>query len=265
VSPTMDCHETREILEEYRRGELAPDRARAVAAHLETCPECRALLERDETLIALIRALPCPPAPSALVRQVRALGTARAGIGGWLGRPWVAAAIAAVLVLAVLVPWLRRSGERPPDIVDTLIQSGVAEHRRILLDLEAAPREIGNADALFERIRSVTAVELPKVLAGTDDLHLVAVRPTLLASRKTAAVTLRYETSPDTTYFLLPGPDLPMPTEGRVQIEQYRPYMREVSGFNVVYWKQKEIVYLMVSGLDREGCQKLYLKVRKAL
>ena len=68
-----------------------------------------------------------------------------------------------------------------------------------------------------------------------------------------------------TTYFVLPGPDLPMPTEGRVQIEQYRPYMREVNGFNVVYWKQKDMVYLMVSGLDREGCQKLYLKVRKEL
>ena len=56
-----------------------------------------------------------------------------------------------------------------------------------------------------------------------------------------------------------------MPTEGRVQIEQYRPYMREVNGFNVVYWKQKDLAYLMVSGLDREGCQKLYLKVRQAL
>ena len=38
-----------------------------------------------------------------------------------------------------------------------------------------------------------------------------------------------------------------------------------VNGFNVVYWKQKDMVYLMVSGLDREGCQKLYLKVRKEL
>jgi len=56
-----------------------------------------------------------------------------------------------------------------------------------------------------------------------------------------------------------------MPNEGRVQIAQYRPYMREVNGFNVVYWKQKDLVYLMVSGLDREGCQKLYLKVRQAL
>ncbi len=263
----MDCHATREALEEYRRRELEPDRARAVEAHLQGCPACRGILAREEAVARLVQALPRPPAPAALARQVRALGTRPRGIAGWLGRPWVAAAVAAVVVAAVLAPWLRRPAERPGDIVDALIQSGVAEHRRILLDLEATPREISNpdADALFQRVRSVTTVELPKVFAGTDELHLLAARPTILASRKTAAATLRYKTLPDTTYFVLPGPDLPMPTEGRVQIEQYRPYMREVNGFNVVYWKQKDLVYLMVSGLDREGCQKLYLKVRQAL
>jgi anti-sigma factor RsiW len=263
----MDCHATREILEEFRRRELPPDRAQAVEAHLRDCQTCRALLAREEAVAKLVQALPRSPAPPGLARQIRALGARPRGIAGWLARPWVAAAVAAVIVAAVLSPWLRRPSERPPDVVDTLIQSGVAEHRRILLDLEATPREISNpdADAIFQRVRSVTAVELPKVFAGNEELHLIAARPTILASRKTAAATVRYKTWPDTTYFVLSGPDLPMPTEGRVQIEQYRPYMREVNGFNVVYWKQKDMVYLMVSGLDREGCQKLYLKVRQAL
>ena len=261
----MDCHQARERFEEHRRRELEPERAAAVEAHLAECPACRAAWGRDEAVSTLVRALPRLSAPPALVRQVRALGMRRSGISGWLGRPWVAAAVGAVIVAAVLAPWLRRPAQGPGDVVDALIQSGVAEHRRILLELEAAPREIGDPDALFQRVRSVTAIELPKVLAGTGELHLVAARPTILASRKTAAATLRYETSPVTTYFILAGPDLPMPTEGRVQIEQCKPYMREVNGFNVVYWKQKDLAYLMVSGLDREGCQKLYLKVRQAL
>jgi hypothetical protein len=50
-----------------------------------------------------------------------------------------------------------------------------------------------------------------------------------------------------------------------VQIEQYRPYMREVNGYNIVYWKQKDMAYLMVSALDKEECKRLYLKVRRAL
>ena len=103
-----------------------------------------------------------------------------------------------------------------------------------------------------------------KILAGTGELRLLAAKPTLLESRKTAAAALRDATSSVTTYFILPGKDLPMPSEGRVQIEQYRPHMRQVNGFNVVYWKQKDMAYLMVSGLDREGCQKLYLTTRRA-
>ena len=118
----------------------------------------------------------------------------------------------------------------PRDVVDALIQSGVAEHRRILLELEAIRRGVDDPDALFARVRSVAEVELPKILAGTGELRLLAAKPTLLESRKTAAAALRYPTSPVTTYFILPGKDLPMPTEGRVQIEQYRPHMREVNG-----------------------------------
>jgi anti-sigma factor RsiW len=263
----MDCHETREILEEYRRRELEPERARSIEAHVAGCPSCRAVLAREEAVARLVQALPRSSAPPALVRHVRALGARRRGLAAWLERPWIAAALAAVLVAAVLAPFVRRPAPSPGDVVEALIQAGVNEHRRILLDLEATPREIPSpeADGLFQRVRSVTAVELPKVFAGSEELHLIAARPTILASRRTAAATVRYRTSPDTTYFLLPGPDLPMPTEGRVQIEQYRPYMREVNGFNIVYWKQKDMVYLMVSGLDREGCQKLYLKVRKEL
>lgn len=261
----MDCHQARELFEEHRRRELEPDRSRAVEAHLQECPACRAAWAQDEAVSALVRALPRLPAPPALARQVRALGARRRGIPGWLGRPWVTAAVGAVIVAAVLAPWLRRPTEGPGDVIDALIQSGVAEHRRILLDLEADPRKIGDPDALFQRVRAVTAVEVPKAFAGTDELRLVAARPTLLASRKTAAATLRYNTSPDTTYFVLRGADLPMPAEGRVQIDRYRPYMRQVNGFNVVYWKQNDLAYLMVSGLDREGCQKLFLKMRNAL
>jgi anti-sigma factor RsiW len=236
-----------------------------VEAHLAGCPTCQAVLAREEAVARLVHALPRSPAPPALVRRVRDLDARRRGIAGWLGRPWVAAAIAAVLVAAVLVPWLRRPVEPPGDIVDTIIQSGVAEHRRILLDLEVTPREISDPTELFQRVSSVTSVELPKVFAGTDELRLVAARPTIIASRKTAAATMRYKAPPDTTYFLFPGTDLPMPNEGRVQIEQYRPYMREVNGYNIVYWKQKDMAYLMVSALDKEECKRLYLKVRRAL
>jgi anti-sigma factor RsiW len=261
----MDCHATRDVLEEYRRGELPADRARAVEAHLAGCPACRALREADDALAALIRRLPRTPAPAALGRQVRALGTAPGRRFGWPGRPWVAVALAALLLAAVLAPWVRRPATPPGgDVVDALILSGVSEHRRILLALQAGD-EVRDPDVTFQRLQAVTEVPLPKALEGIDEVRLVAARPTLLASRKTVAATLQYKTAPVTTYFVLAGKDLPMPAEGRVQIEQYRPHMREVGEFNVIYWKQQDLAYLMVSGLDRDGCQKLYLKMRRAL
>src|SRR5262245_41581387 len=127
----MDCQAARELLEEYRRGELPPERAREFEAHLAGCPACRALMAREEAVANLVHALPRVAAPPTLARQIRALGAPPRGAAAWLGRPWIAAAIVVVLVAAaVLVPWLRRPVQRPEDIVDALIQSGVAEHRR---------------------------------------------------------------------------------------------------------------------------------------
>jgi hypothetical protein len=182
----------------------------------------------------------------------------------WLARPWVAAVAAAAAVALVLAPWVR-FGSRPEDAVDALIRSGVAEHRRILLQLEMEPAAAPDAPVLFDRVRSVTQVPLAPVFAGSGDLRLLTARPTVLQNRKSAAAALRYPSSPVVTYFVLPGKDLPMPEAGRVKIEQYRPLQRQMDEFSVIYWKQGELAYLMVSGLDTSRTQQLYLKMRKAL
>ena len=64
----MNCHETREILEEYRRRELEPDRARAVEAHLQGCPACRGILAREEA-VARLRRAPEAGSPEGIRRE----------------------------------------------------------------------------------------------------------------------------------------------------------------------------------------------------
>jgi anti-sigma factor RsiW len=235
-----------------------------VAAHLAECDRCRRLYEADGALIAAVRALRRPAAPPALRRRLERLESGT-GPRGWLARPWVTAALAALLVAAVLAPWVRFRTDGPTDVLEQLIQSGVAEHRRILLQVELGPGEVSDPAALFERVRTLTDVPVPAVFAGVGELRLLAARPTLLADRKGAAATLRYPASPIVTYFVLPGKDLPMPAKGRVQIEQYRPHMRQVDDLQVIYWKQGELAYLMVSGLDDPKTRQLFLKMRKAL
>lgn len=261
----LDCHATRDALEEHRRGQLTAEALRAVEAHLGQCPACRQVREADDALVAALRTLPRPAAPVALRRRIRELGAPRRGPRAWLGRPWVAAAVAALVVAALLGSWVRLRGERAPDPVEALLRSGVAEHARLLLQLRGTPPGVPDPTAAFARVRALTDIELPRAFAGDDELTLVATRPTLLADRKAAAVMLRYQSEAATTYFAVPGKDLPMPAAGRVQIEQYKPYWQRVDRLNVIYWKQGELAWVMVSELDDARCRELFLRVRKAL
>jgi anti-sigma factor RsiW len=263
----MGCDEIRDRLEEYRRDALPPDAAAAVRAHLEGCAACRQALAETGAVAAWIAGLPRPPAPDALRRQLRApAAPARRGLRRWLAHPAVVALATAAVVLLAVSPWLRVRPDPSAELVERLVQWGVNEHRRILLQIEATPVEVGDPAQVFARVRAVTDVPLPAVLAGAGDLRLLAVRPTALWDRKAAAATLRYPQSPGITYFVLPGRGLPVPADKvRVQIEEYKPYMRQVAEFHVVYWKQGDLAYLMVSGLDDPHTRQLFLKMRKAL
>jgi anti-sigma factor RsiW len=264
----MDCQEARELLEEYRRGELPPDVAARVGAHLAGCPACRRLREEADAVAALVGRLPRQDVPARLARWVRRRARRRRGLPrplGWLARPWAAAAVAAVLVAAVLGPWGYLRGSRPEDPLERVLQSGIAEHSRILLQLQALAGQVWDPAETFATVRSLTDVQVPWVFAGDEDLTLMEARPTVIANRKAAAVVLRDKAWFTTTYFAMPGKDLPMPEKGRVQIGTYRPYMRQADGFNIVYWKQGEYAYLMISDLDTPRCQQLFLRMRKGM
>ena len=260
--PMPDCRQVRDLLEDYRRRALGPEETARVEAHLADCPACRARVAQDDALAALIRTLPVTPAPSALRHRVQEADR-RLGLAGWLGRPAAAALVAAALVALGLSPWLQLHPGSAPDPVENLLTAGVTEHRRILLQ---TPRE-GTSDPgpAFARVYALTAIELPPAFAGGPDLRFMAARPTLIADRKAGAAVLLLESGSVTTYFAVPGKDLPMPTERRVQIEQYRPYLREIGGFHCVYWKQGDLAYLMVTDLDDAGTRRLFLRMRKAL
>lgn len=261
----MSCDEARDILEEYRRGELPPDAVVSLEAHLAGCPRCRRLRETHDAVAALVRRMPRTPAPPSLRRRIlEAAGEQRRRLA-WLRRPWAAAALAAATVALILAPWLQFRSDGPTDPFERLLQAGVAEHARILLQLQGLAAEVSDPASAFARVRSLTDIDIPQVFAGDEELTLMSARPTMIANRKVAAVVLRDRAWFITTYFAVHGNDLPMPERGRVQIEKYKPYMRQINGFNVIYWKQGEYAYLMVSDLDAPRCRQLFLKMRKAL
>jgi anti-sigma factor (TIGR02949 family) len=59
-----------EFIEEYLRGEIAPQEQREFKEHLASCPACRQALERENRLDDLLRRQPLIPAPKGLSARV---------------------------------------------------------------------------------------------------------------------------------------------------------------------------------------------------
>lgn len=101
---SMDCEMLGALLSERRRGELAPEQARALDAHLAGCARCR---EEAPGLDAVLAAVELPPVSIA---ELEALRARRIGEGPRRfprSRSWqvpavlVAAAAAAVLTVSI--------------------------------------------------------------------------------------------------------------------------------------------------------------------
>ena len=109
----MSCEHSHTVLHGYLDGELDAARASEFERHLESCPECLAALEAQETLrSALQRAQLYETAPVALRRKVRAnLSAANGGKSGLRLSPlrlpavtsWLA--VAAAILLVAFVAW----------------------------------------------------------------------------------------------------------------------------------------------------------------
>ncbi|MFO7676717.1 MAG: zf-HC2 domain-containing protein [bacterium] len=109
-----DCRSTRELLERFLDGELEPQAAEKVAAHLAGCPDCRRELEALEAVDGLVRQDEHPPLADDYWdwhrREVwRRLRTGHRlmpapGPGrrfAWMRLATVAAGVAAVMIAAV--------------------------------------------------------------------------------------------------------------------------------------------------------------------
>jgi predicted anti-sigma-YlaC factor YlaD len=108
----MTCDLYAQQFDDYVDGTLDPRESAAVAAHLESCPSCRALVKDLTTLRAATRQLePALPSPHVWQNISAALDAERRTLRGrlrmhvWSWRPSPALAAAAVVVLLVGGAW----------------------------------------------------------------------------------------------------------------------------------------------------------------
>jgi len=104
---TPSCPTVTAALLRLQAGDLSPDEAAALRAHLAGCPACARRLAVEDAFVALLRrGLPRVTAPPGLETRIRSAlaETAPARGAAWFARPWFLVAATAALLVVLLVP-----------------------------------------------------------------------------------------------------------------------------------------------------------------
>ena len=243
----MNCLELDRLLYPYLDGELPPEERLELEQHFASCAACSRAVETERSAMAIIRAAAragSPPAPEQLKQRLFA------GIHGERKRQrqglmlrWSAAA-ASVAICAVAANHQWRAFQRRVFIED--VTSRYA-HQFPLEIQERTPREL---EAWFggKLKHRVTVPRFP---------HSTAAGARLLNVRENQAAFIRYDTQ-------RPGETEPRP----LGLFVYQAPEDDVgplpeaefgsgNGFNVVSWRDGDVVYRLVSDLDEQDVRML--------
>ncbi len=122
----MNCNDVLELSPLYRSGELDAERAAAVAAHLDGCPDCARDVELDARLRRVVLAEPVDTASADLAVRRRIARETR------LRRVSIAVGLAAMLIVALFIYRGRTAS-------DTVYAAAARDHRREVVDHERRP------------------------------------------------------------------------------------------------------------------------------
>jgi hypothetical protein len=261
----MQCRDAREHLLELDGDRLPAGVEREVHAHLAECQDCRQLAEADRRLRALLLAhVAQDPAPPALRRRVTAVLRAAEGARpawrarvGWRG--WLVPALAGVAAIG-LVSWgAQRWLARDP--TTTLLAHAVVEHAEYVQ--ETMPRQAPDPRRLVAALEEQAGFRLAPVFLGDGEVTLVATSTAALEGHRAAALIYRNAAGIYSSLFLLPE-DVPIPAEGRMAIQTYKPHRRVTEGRQVLLWKQHGLTHLLVSDLGEGELPSMFLRIRTA-
>jgi len=269
----MDCTEAREHLSDLNRGRLPAGTAEAVRAHAGTCAACAEALQSDAEARALIRVgAPRYTAPPALRDRIQTLladsaptRPAPAPSSGWrawlFGRRWTIGGLAGAVAVTVLVwvgaLWMAR------DPVSLLADRAVAEHLEYVKETMARPA--ADPLAVVRELKGLVDFSFEPVFPGDSQMQLVAGKVSDLPGQRAATFVYRDGSGRYTTLFLMRETEIVVPAEGRMSIENFKPYHRVVSNRQLLLWTQGSLACLLVSDLDQAGSASMFLKIRKAM
>jgi len=246
----MICQELERLLYPYLDGEFQPEERHDVEAHLAGCTECRARVEAERKVQQALRR-----AARQSVTRMRAPESLRAGIQVGLRQEQRRARVGL---------WLRAGAMA---LVVVTVGGGLAYYearqRQQLVKREAVQRH--TRDLPFE-IASTDREQMERWFKGMVDPRVAVPRLpkskplggriSILNGREVAYIS--YETVPTEGepsrrlgVFVLPDEDGPKPQAlPAVEVDS-------AQGFNVVTWRDDEVVYEMVTDMDEHDIRRL--------
>jgi anti-sigma factor RsiW len=261
-SAAMECGDLARQVDAYLDGEFDVRERAEVDAHLASCPACRSLFETQGRLRAALRErlreAMAPPsaagrAPPALRARIEAsLARERRPLWRRVLSPLSIGALAACAAGALLVLSTHRSD-------DALVFEAVRSHHRGL-PLEVMAASVGEASIPAWFAGKLDFHPSPPPFHG-DGVHVLGARLSNL--RELPAAYIRYALPRGQAgLFIVDDPRRTFDPGGReVQVGPRLLRVVNARGYNVAIWREKEIVYSLVSDLD-EGA--LFELVRTA-
>lgn len=157
----MNCDRVAERMSSYLEGELPPDERARFDSHLESCPDCRELLDLMRTARAAMEDIPELEVPPALLHRLRVIPDRKSGFRAsleWLMRPALQPALGAAAIFMILLSFYAFSPERGriQKDFDLKFHQGISRVERIWARAENLTQTLaGYTDGVLVSLRNL--------------------------------------------------------------------------------------------------------------
>ena len=240
-----DCNVARSQLLDALRDRLSQAEQARFTEHLQSCPECSRIFERERSLDRALAQRPVFALPESLRQQLAVQVGARKPKRR-LERARAAAILGTGLVLGLVALFLVRAWSTPnPE----LVSEAVNDHLRVLY--AEHPIEIESGGIHQVKPWFAGRLDFAPVLSftGDEEFPLLGGAIGLFVDRKAATFVFKHRLH-TATLFVFRSEGLSWPLRHDTTLGALRASSAASRGFNVLLWQERDLGYALVSDMD---------------